>query len=109
MESRHPPHEGAPGPAGDEARYSRRVPDAIHARVLSRPGCHLCDKAGDLLTILSREIPLDYEVVDIDGDPALRDRYDQRVPVILVGDEAICEGRVTLTGLRSALLEVARR
>jgi glutaredoxin len=80
----------------------------MQARLLSRPGCHLGDKARDLLTILSREIPLAYEVVDIDGDPALRDRYDQRVPVILVGDQAICEGRVTLTGLRSALREIAR-
>ncbi len=44
---------------------------------MTRQGCHLCEDALRLLD----GIPL--EIIDIDDDPALLARYDQRVPVLL--------------------------
>ena len=46
----------------------------------SRPGCHLCDEAADLLAVVApgRE----FRTVDIEDDLALLDRYGVRVPVL---------------------------
>jgi hypothetical protein len=79
------------------------MPAPIHVQLLSRDGCSLCDKVHALLAIVGRDTPVDVEVVDIDEDPALRVRYDQRIPVLRVGESVICEGVVTLTDLRHAL------
>lgn len=46
-------------------------------RFLTRAGCSLCDKAERMLD------GLDLEVVDVDADPALLERYDTRVPVLI--------------------------
>lgn len=51
--------------------------------VLSRPNCHLCD---EMCTVLDRVLPrwgLEYELFDVDRDPALRSRYGTVVPVLL--------------------------
>jgi len=44
---------------------------------MTRQGCHLCEDALRLLG----GVPL--EIIDIDDDPTLLSRYDQRVPVLL--------------------------
>jgi hypothetical protein len=83
--------------------YAAVMPPPIHVQLFSREGCSLCDKAHALLLIAGRETPIDVDVIDIDEDPALRVQYDQRVPVLRVGEAVICEGVVTLTDLRQAI------
>lgn len=83
------------------------MPEPVRVELLSRDGCTLCDKARVLLGILSREQPLDIKVVDIDAEAALRLRYDQRIPVVRVGEVELCEGKVTLSELRQALTAVS--
>lgn len=65
----------------------------------SRQGCHLCEvmhrQARDLLD--GSGITL--EIIDIDTDPALRERYDWRVPVLADGSEILCEGRLDTASL----------
>ena len=46
----------------------------------SRPDCHLCEEAEDLLTDTAPGRA--YRVVDIEGDIGLLDRYGIRVPVL---------------------------
>jgi hypothetical protein len=48
----------------------------------SRPGCHLCDYAEEML----REEGIAWTGVNIDSDPALSDRYGLRIPVLLRPD-----------------------
>ncbi len=58
--------------------------------VYVRQGCHLCT---DMAQALERLRPvLDFEVtsVDIDTNPELRQRYDTRVPVLVVDGVEIC-------------------
>jgi len=53
--------------------------NAGHRVVLyTRAGCHLCDDAMRVLV----EHGLVIESVDIDADPALRERFDTWVPVV---------------------------
>lgn len=46
----------------------------------SRPDCHLCDDAADLLAVVAPG--RDFTVVDIEDDIGLLDRYGIRVPVL---------------------------
>jgi len=46
----------------------------------SRPDCHLCDEAAELLSVVAPG--RGFTVVDIEDDIALLDRYGVRVPVL---------------------------
>lgn len=46
----------------------------------SRPECHLCEEAADLLAVVAPERR--FETVDIEDDIVLLDRYGVRVPVL---------------------------
>lgn len=49
--------------------------------VFTRPGCHLCDQAIELLEGLDRP-GLRIETVDIETDDSLLTRYLERIPVV---------------------------
>lgn len=49
----------------------------------SRPDCHLCDEALEMLA----DLGIGCEVVNIENDLALVRRYGTRVPVLRRGDE----------------------
>jgi len=58
--------------------------------VLSREYCHLCE---ELLTALKRfqgRYDFDIQVVDVDSNPALEEKWGDKVPVLLDGDLEIC-------------------
>ena len=49
--------------------------------VFSRPGCHLCEEAIELLEGLQRP-DIRVETVDIEADERLLGRYLERIPVV---------------------------
>ena len=57
--------------------------------LLSRPGCHLCERLHEAAQPVARELGIALEVVDVDSDPVLAARWGNEIPVLL--DEA---GRV---------------
>jgi glutaredoxin len=59
--------------------------------VYTRAGCHLCDEAIRQLTELQRELGFELRELDIETDPVLERAYFERIPVVLVGDEEVCE------------------
>lgn len=67
--------------------------------LVTRRDCHLCDAALDLLHDLGAEPHL----LDVDSDDRLHDQYDWRVPVVLLDDRVIAEGRITRDQLQKAL------
>jgi len=48
----------------------------------SRPGCHLCDDAAELLEQLAQRIPITIVEVNILGDIDLYERYKHSIPVV---------------------------
>lgn len=52
--------------------------------VYSREGCHLCDVVKDTLRQMEGEAEFAWRVVDIDGDPELRAKYNEEVPVVFI-------------------------
>ena len=65
----------------------------------TRAGCHLCE---DALALLQKH-GLKPELVDIDADPELRERYDVCVPVVVVDGKERFRGRVDERLLRRLL------
>ena len=57
--------------------------------LFTRPGCHLCEQARDLLRQAARGTAIAVCEVNIDADPTLRERYGVRVPVALIDDREL--------------------
>ena len=72
-------------------RSTQRVTQRFTLRftLYSRSYCHLCeDMLAALQAFMARQgLAYTVDVVDVDADPALVARYDERVPV-LVGESA---------------------
>ena len=78
-------------------------------RFYTKPGCHLCEQAEELLEALTVECPLDLEKIDITTDIDIFDRYRYEIPVIAVEGGGTASGRITEADLRRILhLGVAR-
>jgi glutaredoxin len=65
----------------------------------TRQGCHLCDEAA---SVLARH-DLAFEPIDVDQDPALRERYNECVPVVVIDGKERFRGRVDELLLRRLL------
>ena len=63
-------------------------------KLYSRRDCHLCDVAKGRIQSAGRRVPFRLEIVDIDGDPELVARYNDRVPVVHVNGEEVFAYRV---------------
>lgn len=74
----------------------------------TRPGCHLCDEARTAMAPLLREFGAALREVDIDQDPALRERYTNDVPVIFIGSRKIAEHRLDPVQFRRQLEQIGR-
>ena len=74
------------------------------ATLYTRDGCHLCDEARQQLLAL-RDGGLDMELreVDIEDDDGLHARFLERIPVIEVGGEIVCELGCEEQAVRAAI------
>jgi glutaredoxin len=51
----------------------------------SARGCHLCERAREILDDLRAELGFDLDEVDIGGRPELEERYRELLPVVEIG------------------------
>lgn len=58
--------------------------------VYGREYCHLCDDMVAALDALRPACAFSLEVIDVDGDMALEERYGHLVPVLVANGEEIC-------------------
>ncbi|MBE3558058.1 MAG: glutaredoxin family protein [Ktedonobacteraceae bacterium] len=68
----------------------------------TKAGCHLCEEARDLLEELATRVSYELTEIDIRSDPALFERYRYRIPVILLNETLIAEGRIYASDLERA-------
>jgi hypothetical protein len=75
----------------------------------TRPGCHLCDEAREAILGLRDVVPpFELGEVNIDQDDRLLARYLERIPVVAVDGEVVCELELELDSLRAVLDTVSR-
>ncbi len=81
---------------------SERVVD-----LYGRDGCHLCDDARAELLALAPELGFTLREHDIESDDDLLRRYLERIPVVAVDGEEVCDFFVEEVELRRRLGTVA--
>lgn len=72
-------------------------------RLLSKPGCHLCDDARVVVASVCAELGETYDEVDITQESELLTRYGEQIPVTLVDGAQHDYWRVDASRLRQAL------
>jgi hypothetical protein len=77
--------------------------------LLSRPGCHLCDELRDRVDALLGDVPREWEIVDVDADPALARAHGDRIPVLYVNGKLFAKTRLPPIATRLRLLRAAAR
>ncbi|HEX7106619.1 MAG TPA: glutaredoxin family protein [Acidothermaceae bacterium] len=83
--------------AADAAEPSARV------LLLSRPGCHLCDDAREVVARVAAECGERFVERDITQDPELLAEHGESIPVVFVDGVQVDFWRVSPQRLRAAL------
>jgi hypothetical protein len=84
--------------------FHRSTPRACY-ELVTRDGCHLCDQMASLLDEVLPAHGLSYSQRDVDGEPDLRERFTDVVPVLLRDGVPVAKLRVD----RRALERILRR
>ena len=85
-------------------RSGTRLPLVLY----SRSNCSLCDQMRALIEDSGYQQAVDLQLVDIDSDPELAQRYGTRIPVLTIAAREVLEGRVGLSELRQTLSQALR-
>jgi glutaredoxin len=70
----------------------------------SKPGCHLCDDAREVVAAVCAEVGEGFDEVDITTSPELVRAYGEQIPVVLVDGEQHDFWRVDAGRLHAALV-----
>ena len=60
--------------------------------VVSKSGCHLCEKVVEALNSLSSRYDLEVRVIDISYDAKLTDKYSLTIPVVQIDGKDVFDG-----------------
>ena len=89
---------------------------SVEVLLYTRENCHLCDeaKAAIRTAVSSGNLAVQIREIDVDSDPALRERFGEDVPVIFVDGAEAFRHRVTadqfaarVAGINAALTGLA--
>ena len=69
---------------------------AIRIDVYSRPGCHLCDEAKEVIDRVRSRHLFDLNVINIALDPSLEAMYGAEIPVVLINGNKAFKYRVEM-------------
>ncbi|GAC1433057.1 MAG: hypothetical protein PVS3B3_20580 [Ktedonobacteraceae bacterium] len=68
----------------------------------TKAGCHLCDEAREMLDEIATHKDYDLAEVDIRTQSDIFETYRYRIPVILLDETIVAEGRIEYNELASA-------
>lgn len=84
---------------------------SVSLTLISKPGCHLCDAARDVMTSvigeLGDEASVTVEEKSIFDDADLLEKYVEEIPVVLINGKVHNIWRVDPARLKKALLEAS--
>ena len=72
----------------------------------TRHGCHLCEKAKEVISALQGEFDFDYNECDIELKDEWTEKYGLMIPVVAINEEEVQYGRIDKTLLCKALTEI---
>ena len=56
----------------------------VSVEIYSRPGCHLCDTAKEVIERVQESYAFDLRVININTDPELERKYGEEIPVVVI-------------------------
>ena len=56
----------------------------IRVDIYSRPGCHLCEEAKEVIERVRRRFPFTLSEINIETDPDLETLYGTEIPVVVI-------------------------
>lgn len=74
----------------------------IEVTFYTKAGCHLCEEARELLEEQAEQTEYTLTEIDIRSDLAIFELYRYRIPVIVINQETLLEGRIDAQELASA-------
>jgi hypothetical protein len=75
----------------------------IEVTLYSKPGCHLCDAAAQVIEQVGRRVELRLIKRNILDDPDDLRRYQFEIPLIFLADREIARHRLTAVELEAAI------
>ncbi len=79
-----------------------KEPSQPRVTFYTKAGCHLCDEARDMLDDIAAKSDFELTEVDIRSNSRLFEEYRYRIPVIIINDKTILEGRIEFSDLAKA-------
>ena len=77
-----------------------------HLTVYGRGYCHLCDDLIEGLRTLKSKVEFEFDVVDVDSDPALEASYGELVPVVMHGEKRLCHYHLDVDTVTAYLRQI---
>ena len=60
----------------------------------TKAGCHLCEEARDMLDDIAAQTNYELTEIDIRNNPEIFEQYRYRIPVIIIDNDTLLEGRI---------------
>ena len=79
----------------------------IEVTFYTKAGCHLCEEARELLEEIAEGTEYVLDEIDIRKDMAVFELYRYRIPVIVVNQETLLEGRIEADELERAFQQAS--
>jgi len=79
----------------------------LQLKLYGRSYCHLCDEMLAALAPLGEEFGFTVEVIDVDTDPALEQRFGMLVPVLIHADTELCHYHLDAARVRAYLAKLS--
>ena len=79
------------------------MPEPIRVEIYSRPGCHLCDQAREVIEEFRGIYSMTFRSINVETDPDLEGRYGMDIPVVFINGEEAFRHRVDRSELERKL------
>jgi len=80
------------------------VVNRVTITLIGKPGCHLCEKAHEVISEVIGQTEVEFEELSLLDDPALLASYSEEIPVILINGKVHDFLRVDPDRLRAAIV-----
>ncbi len=81
-------------------------PAGVRLTLYGRSYCHLCDEMLAALEPMRAEFGLAIDVVDVDGDAALEQRFGDLIPVLMHAGVELCHYHLDAPKVRAYLVKI---
>jgi len=88
--------------SGETGVSRHKEPAQPQVSFYTKAGCHLCDEARDMLDDIAAQVAYELTEIDIRSNPELFEEYRYRIPVVIVNNGKVLEGRIEYRDLAQA-------